>query len=148
MRAAAAHDFLDERQGGAHTPFRYFLENLEEEVPESLPLVRGTLDALVLKALSWTPMHGFEITTWLEEQSGGDLDVNDSALYQALYRMEERGLVEAQWGVTENNRRARYYTITPEGRAYLAEEAERFLRYAQTVGGILNAMPRATGGAS
>jgi PadR family transcriptional regulator PadR len=115
---------------------------------ESLPLVKGTLDALVLKALSWTPMHGFEVTSWLEDQSGGSLEVNDSALYQALYRMEERGLVEAQWGVTENNRRARYYRITPAGQAYLAEESERFLRYARTVGGILSAAPRAAGGAS
>ena len=115
---------------------------------ESLPLVRGTLDALVLKALSWTPMHGFEITSWLEDQSGGDLEVNDSALYQALYRMEERGLVKAEWGVTENNRRARYYRITPAGQAYLAEEAERFLRYSQTVGDILRAAPRPAGGVS
>lgn len=76
---------------------------------DSLQLVRGTLDALVLRALSWAPMHGFEITSWLEERSGGDLEVNDSALYQALYRMEERRLVKAEWGVTENNRRARYY---------------------------------------
>ncbi len=115
---------------------------------ESLPLVRGTLDALVLKALSRTPMHGFEITSWLEDRSGGGLEVNDSALYQALYRMEERGLVEARWGVTENNRRARYYRITPAGQAYLTEEAERFLRYAKTVGGILRAPPHAAGEAS
>lgn len=113
---------------------------------DSLTLLRGTLDALVLKALSWTPMHGFEITTWLEEQSNGELDVNDSALYQALYRMEERGLVEASWGVTENNRRARYYTITPQGQAYLAAEAERFLRYARTVGDIMGAAQPAAGG--
>lgn len=115
---------------------------------DSLPLVRGTLDALVLKALSWTPMHGFEITSWLEDQSGGELEVNDSALYQALYRLEERGLLEAQWGVTENNRRARYYRITSEGRAHLASEAEAFLRYARTVGGILGAAPHAHGGES
>lgn len=113
---------------------------------DSLPLVRGTLNALVLRALSWTPMHGFEITSWLETQSDGDLDVNDSALYQALYRMEERGLVKAEWGVTENNRRARYYAITPAGRTHLAEETERFLRYAQTVGGILSTSPRPAGG--
>ena len=115
---------------------------------DSLPLVRGTLDALVLKALSWTPMHGFEITTWLEERSGGDLDVNDSALYQALYRMEERALVEAEWGVTEKNRRARYYRITPAGQAYLREESDRFLRYARTVADILGSTAQAaTGGA-
>jgi PadR family transcriptional regulator, regulatory protein PadR len=111
----------------------------------ALPLVRGTLDALVLKALSWTPMHGFEITSWLEERSGGALEVNDSALYQALYRMEERGLVAAEWGVTESNRRARYYRITAAGAAWLGEESERFLRYARTVGGILRAPGPARG---
>jgi transcriptional regulator len=115
---------------------------------ETLPLVKGTLDVLVLKALSWTPMHGFEITTWLEEQSGGGLEVNDSALYQALYRMEERGLVKAQWGVTENNRRARYYRITPAGTAYLTHESRRFLQYARTVSEILSAQAHPAGGLS
>jgi len=115
---------------------------------DALPLVRGTLDALVLKALSWTPMHGFEITSWLEERSGGGLEVHDSALYQSLYRMEERGLVRAEWGRTENNRRARYYRITSAGHAHLSQESERFLRYAETVGGILAATRSAAGGAA
>ena len=74
---------------------------------DTLPLVKGTLDTLVLKALSWTPMHGFEITSWLEERSAGTLGVQDSALYQALHRLEERGLVTAEWGITANNQRAR-----------------------------------------
>ena len=72
----------------------------------TLPVVKGTLDVLVLKALSWGPMHGFEVVSWLEQRSGGSLDVEDSALYQALYRMEKRELIDAAWGVTENNRRA------------------------------------------
>ncbi len=110
---------------------------------EAMTLVKGTLDVLVLKALTWSPMHGFEITTWLEERSGGELDLRDSALYQALYRMEERGLIEAEWGMTENNRRARYYRITPAGTAHLAAETARFLRYARTVTGILTAAPQA-----
>ena len=84
---------------------------------DSLPLVKGTLDILVLKALSWTPMHGFEITQWVEARSRGALDVRDSALYQALHRLEERDLVAADWGVTENNQRARYYKLTRAGRA-------------------------------
>ena len=104
---------------------------------DPLSLVKGTLDVLVLKALSWAPMHGYEITRWLEERSNGSLEVNDSALYQAVYRMEERNLVKAQWGVTEKNRRARYYHITPAGQAYLREETASFLRYAQMVSGIL-----------
>lgn len=106
---------------------------------ESLPLVKGTLDILVLKALSWTPMHGFEITKWFETRSGGALDVRDSALYQALHRMEERGLVAAEWGITENNQRARYYRLTRAGRARLTAETAQWVRYARTVTGILTA---------
>ena len=103
----------------------------------ALPVVKGTLDVLVLKALSWTPMHGFEITCWLEDRSGGTLGIDDSALYQALQRMEARGLVAAEWGVTGNNRRARYYRVTDAGRAYLEAETARWVRYAATVTGIL-----------
>jgi PadR family transcriptional regulator, regulatory protein PadR len=106
---------------------------------DQTPLVRGTLDVLVLKALSWAPMHGFEITTWLEDRSGGALAVEDSALYQALHRMEERGLITAQWGVTANNRRARYYELTDAGRTYLRAETTKWVRYAETVTGILTA---------
>ena len=107
-------------------------------MPESLPVLKGTLDALVLKALSWTPMHGFEITRWLEAHTAGGLGFEDSALYQALYRMEERGLVAAEWGVTEHKRRARYYRITRAGRAHLAAETKRWARYAELVSGILS----------
>jgi transcriptional regulator len=109
---------------------------------DQLALVKGTLDVLVLKALSWGPMHGFEITTWLEDRSGGALDVDDSALYHALHRMEERGLIAAEWGVTENNRRARYYSATAGGRAHLRAETTRWLRYSQMVSGILTAASR------
>jgi PadR family transcriptional regulator len=106
---------------------------------ESLPLVKGTLDVLVLKALTWSPMHGFEVTSWLEARSGGSLTVQDSALYQALHRLEERGWVTAEWGVTANNQRARYYRLTKAGRARLAEETDQWVRYAKTVTGILTA---------
>ena len=106
---------------------------------DALPLVKGTLDVLVLKALSWTPMHGFEITTWLEARSRGALGVQDSALYQALHRLEARGHVEAEWGVTANNQRARYYRVTDAGRAHLAAGTEHWVRYAATVTGILTA---------
>jgi PadR family transcriptional regulator PadR len=115
---------------------------------DSLALLKGTLDVLVLKALSWTPMHGFEITSWLEDRSRGTLELKDSALYQALYRMEERGLVEAEWGVTENNRRARYYRITAAGRAHLGAETSSFLRYAELVAGILTGEAAAPGEAT
>jgi PadR family transcriptional regulator, regulatory protein PadR len=103
----------------------------------ALPILKGTLDLLVLKALTWAPMHGFEITEWLEDRSDGGLDVDDSALYQALYRMEQRGLVTADWGVTENNRKARYYRLTSAGRAHLKAETSQWLRYSELVTGIL-----------
>lgn len=106
-------------------------------MPDPMPLVKGTLDVLVLKALSWTPMHGFEITSWLEGRSGGTIGVQDSALYQALHRLEARGLAAADWGVTANNQRARYYRLTDAGRAHLAAETAQWVRYAETVTGIL-----------
>ena len=106
---------------------------------DTMPLVKGTLDVLVLKALTWGPRHGFEITTWLEDRSGGRLDIDDSALYQALHRLEERGLVGAEWGTTDNNRRARYYRLTTAGRTHLRAETSRWTRYAATVGSILSA---------
>jgi len=106
-------------------------------MPDTLPLVKGTLDVLVLKALTWTPMHGFEITSWLEARSGGALGVQDSALYQALHRLEARGHVAAEWGVTANNQRARYYRLTKAGKAHLAAETAQWVRYAETVTGIL-----------
>ena len=104
---------------------------------DQLPLVKGTLDVLVLKALAWGPMHGFAITEWLEERSRGSIGVDDSALYQALHRMEERGLVEAEWGVTENNRRARWYRLTPAGRRHLQAETDTWMRYTRSVTSIL-----------
>ena len=111
--------------------------------PAPLPVVKGVLDMLVLRALSWAPMHGFEIVAWLERESGGALPVEDSALYQALYRMEGRGLVEAEWGTTENNRRARYYRVTPAGAAQLRSETARWLEYAGAVTHVLTRAPGA-----
>ena len=112
-----------------------------EIVPNRLAVVRGTLDVLVLKTLAWGPMHGFEVAAWLESRSKGALALDDSGLYQSLYRLEGRGLIAADWGVTENNRRARYYRLTDEGRAHLAQETATWVRYASTVTEIL-AMPQ------
>jgi transcriptional regulator len=102
-------------------------------VDDSLPLLKGTLDLLILKTLSWGPMHGYGIATWLEDRSDGTLGVDDSALYQALQRMEGRGWLSAEWGTTENNRRARYYRLTRAGRVALGEEVERWKRFAETI---------------
>ena len=103
-----------------------------------LPLLRGTLDLLILKTLSWEPMHGYGIATWLARQTGGGLIVDDSALYQGLYRLEGRRLVTGEWGVTETGRRARFYELTEEGRRHLASEAATWRRYAALVGGVLS----------
>ena len=106
---------------------------------DSLSLLRGTLDILVLKALSWEPMHGFEITSWLEQRSGGDLAIDDGALYHALHRMEERDWIASEWRLTENNRRARYYKLRPAGKKHLTGEAVVLRRYAQMLTAILDA---------
>jgi|SRR5579884_1675609 len=92
-----------------------------------MALLKGTLDILVLKTVSWTPMHAFEITSWIEERSNGRVAVDDAALLQALRRLEDRRLVSAEWGVTKNGRRARYYRLTPAGRAFLKAESERLV---------------------
>ena len=104
-----------------------------------LPVLKGTLDLLVLRALNWSPMHGFEIVSWLERAGNAALEVEDSALYQAVYRLEERGLLQAEWGVTENHRRARYYSITAAGRAHLQAETKNWMQYADAVSAILTA---------
>jgi PadR family transcriptional regulator PadR len=102
-------------------------------------LLKGTLDVLVLKALSWGPMHAFEIATWLEGRSDGRLSVEDAALMQALHRMEERGLLAADWGITDKARRARYYRLTKAGRAHLQAETERVTSYVDALTTVLRA---------
>ena len=108
-----------------------------------IPLLKGTLDLLILKALSCSPTHGYGLATWLERHSGGDLIADDSALYQALHRLEERGLVDAEWGVTENKRRARYYQLTTKGVQHLDQESTTWRRYADSVKAILAVDPTA-----
>lgn len=102
-----------------------------------MPVQKGNLDMLVLKALSWGERHGFEILEWLEQRSNGRLDVDDSAIYQALHRLEERDLVRADWGVSDKNRRVRFYSLTTPGRAHLKAETSRWDAYAELVVGIM-----------
>ena len=104
-----------------------------------MALLKGTLDVLVLKALAWGPMHGFEITRWLDERSGGRIDVVDAALLQSLHRMEERGLVTADWGITENGRRARYYQLSKAGRLRLREESADLVDHIKALITVLSA---------
>ena len=104
-----------------------------------MAILKGTLDTLVLKALSWEPRHAFEITAWLEARSDGELKGDDSALIQALHRMEARGLISADWGTTEKDRRARYYRMTAKGRAFLKEESAALARNVAAISSILAA---------
>src|SRR3982750_4745325 len=96
---------------------------------DQLALVRGTVDILILKALSWGPMHGADVAAWLEQGSNGSLGLDDSALYQALHRLEGRGLLESEWGLSENNRRAKYYQLTPQGRKQLRAKTVLWTEY-------------------
>jgi len=102
-------------------------------------LLHGTLDVLVLKSLSLGPLHGYAVAEWIEQRGGGDLVIVDAALYKALHRLEEAEAIESEWGVSENNRKAKYYSLTPRGRAQLRTEAATWRRYASAVGRILEA---------
>ena len=107
----------------------------------SLDLFQGTLDLLVLKALSWEPTHGYAVATWIRERSGDAFLVEEGALYPALHRLERRGAIASEWGLSENNRRARFYQITGDGRKHLRNEAAVWLRYSQAVTRVLRAAP-------
>ena len=100
-------------------------------------LLHGTLDLLVLKALSTTPMHGFGLSQWIEQRAGNALAIVDSALYKALHRLEDDGAIEAEWGVSDNNRRAKYYALTARGRQRLRAETATWKRYVVAVSDIL-----------
>jgi len=106
---------------------------------DELPLLQGTLDVLVLKTLTWRPQHGYAIARWIRDRTDDELVVEDRALYVSLHRMEQRGWVKSQWGVTENNRRAKYYALTPAGEKQLGAQATRWERYASAVSKVLAA---------
>ena len=100
-------------------------------------LLRGTLDLLVLRALSTTPLHGFGMSKWIEQRAGHELEIVDSALYKALHRLEDDAAIAAEWGISENNRRARYYSLTTRGRQRLRAETATWKRYVLAVTTIL-----------
>jgi PadR family transcriptional regulator PadR len=100
-------------------------------------LLYGTLNVLVLKTLSWKPMHGYAISNWLRERTDGGLGVDDAALYKALHRLEEQGAIGSEWGLSENNRRAKFYHLTPAGRRQLREEREAWHTFALLVSRVL-----------
>ncbi|MDQ6827287.1 MAG: PadR family transcriptional regulator [Gemmatimonadota bacterium] len=102
-----------------------------------LDLLQGTLDVLILKTLSWTPTHGYGISRWIRQRTDGVLGIEDAALYQALHRLERRGWIESEWGLSENNRRAKFYQLTTEGRKQLRTETATWRQYAAAVFKVL-----------
>ena len=108
----------------------------------SLDLLQGTLDLLVLKALSWGPAHGYAASTWIAQRSGEEFLVEEGALYPALHRLERRGWVESEWGLSENNRKAKYYRLTGKGRSQLKAEVTLWERYVSAVGKVLRTAER------
>jgi PadR family transcriptional regulator PadR len=100
---------------------------------DNLGLLRGTLDMLILNALSAGEKHGYAVSEWIEAVTDGSLLVEEGTLYPALHRLERRGLVAAEWGVSDNNRRAKYYALTKAGRRRLREEADSWRRYSEAV---------------
>ena len=99
----------------------------------SLSLLQGTVDLLILRALQAGPAHGYAVSRWVRERTDGVLSMEDAALYQALHRLEAREWITAEWGLSDNNRRAKYYTLTPVGRRQLRSEVSAWRKYAEAV---------------
>ena len=102
-------------------------------------LYTGTLDVLILKAVSWGPRHGYAIGRWIRDTTEAVLNVQEGALYPALHRLERKGLLAEEWRLTDTGRQAKYYALTPRGRAHLRQEIERWSRFSRAVGRALAA---------
>jgi transcriptional regulator len=107
-----------------------------------MDLIKGTLDMLLLRTLELEPMHGYGVSQWIRTRTSGALVVQDAALYPALRRLEEKGLVDATWGLSDNNRRARYYRLTAAGRRALTRETSEWFRYADAVFQVMDPLQR------
>jgi PadR family transcriptional regulator, regulatory protein PadR len=105
-------------------------------------LIQGTLNVLILKTLSWGKMNGYAIGEWVRRATSGDIQLEEGALYPALHRMEHRGWIDAEWGMSENKRRAKYYRLTPLGRRTLRARTESWERLVAAVGKVLYAETR------
>lgn len=103
----------------------------------NLDLLQGTLSLLVLKTLNWGPMHGYAVARQIREKSGDVFLVDEGALYPALHRLERSGWIESEWGLSENNRKAKYYQLTARGRTQLRAELATWQRYTKAVAGVL-----------
>src|SRR5829696_4255497 len=107
-------------------------------MPDKLDLLQGTLDVLILKTLAWgRPMHGYAISRWIKERTYAVILVEEGALYPALHRLERAGAVAAEWGLSENNRRAKYYQLTTRGRQLMRVEVREWERYVEAVGKVI-----------
>jgi transcriptional regulator len=124
------HDRCDHRTVSIH-----LVEGPLPGNPNDLP--HGTVDLLVLNALAWEPMHGYALVRWIEQRTNGELEMADSALYKALARLEDSGAIAAEWGASANNRRAKYYSLTPRGRQLLRAEIATWKRYVAAVTGVI-----------
>ena len=102
----------------------------------------GTLDALILRGLSWGPKHGYAVARWIETSSRRALNVLDGALYTSLHRMEERGWVESEWGISEKGKRAKFYKLTTAGRRAFRSETEGWNDYVAAVARVMSASPQ------
>ena len=116
-------------------------------MPEPTELLHGTLDALILKTLAWGPRHGYAIAQWIESNSAEALRIEQGSLYPALYRLERKGWIEAEWGLSDTKRQVKLYSLTENGRDRLAVETAQWSRFAEGVARILNQpTPRAGSG--
>jgi PadR family transcriptional regulator len=106
---------------------------------ERLSILKGALDVLILKALSWGPMHGYTVSYWIRKVTDEALELQEGVLYPALHRLERKGWIESEWGVSENNRNAKYYSLTRLGRKRLQVELSIWERFANAVGKVVNA---------
>jgi transcriptional regulator len=108
---------------------------------KQVDLVQGTLDMLILKAVSLGALHGYGVLIRLQQLTGGRLQIPQGSLYPALYRLEAQGLIGAEWGASENNRKAKFYSLTASGRKALKAETEAWNRFSAVVAGVLGAVP-------
>jgi transcriptional regulator len=104
---------------------------------DPLDLLYGSLDLLVLRTLAWAPMHGYAISNWIRQRTDGVLDLVDAALYKSLHRLERQGYVASEWGLSENNRKAKYYTLTATGKRELRAEHATWQKYAAAMAKVL-----------
>jgi PadR family transcriptional regulator, regulatory protein PadR len=111
-------------------------------VASSLELLQGTLDLLVLKTLTWGPAHGYDVARWIQDVTGDVLRVEEGSLYPALHRLEKRKYLKSSWGLSRNNRRAKYYEITAKGREALAREASAWTVFTQAVASVMTSADR------